>query len=50
MYEVYLSGENKGFLTLRLESMEESISLFTLAMRHSLDFSVKEVKDAKPDT
>lgn len=49
MYEVYLSGENKGFLSLRFESRDDIRPLFNLAMYHSLDFSVKEVKDDKPD-
>ena len=50
MYEVYLSGENNGFLSLRVESRDDIMPLFNLAMYDSLDFSVKEVKDAEPDT
>lgn len=50
MYEVCLSSRDCGFLTLLCDSRSEVTDFLSLALNYSLEFSVKEVKDAEPDT
>ena len=50
MYEVCLSSRDRGILTLLCDSRRAVTEFLSLALNYSLEFSVKEVKDAEPDT
>ena len=50
MYEVCLSSSDCGVLTLVCYSRSDVQTLINLAFNHSLDVSIREAKDAEPDT
>lgn len=50
MYEIRLSSQECGFLTLRCDKREHLTDFLNLAITYSLELDVKEVKDAEPDT
>lgn len=50
MYEVCLSSRDRGILTLVCDNRSDTQALINLAFNYSLDISIREVKDAEPDT
>ena len=49
MYEVCLSSRDRGVLTLVCDNRSDAQTLINLAFNYSLDITIREVKDAKPD-